>query len=392
MILDTTHHNLKYISVDRGSYSRIKGSNLTSLDQIVRAEKFGHSPDDYRFYNTYTRWENKNPYYSSGIYLASSIELTKAIEGKKYCNNITNIKSVYFDKECKYPRFKLNTFTNIKRRINPAKADACIVSPKYFAPYPGGDSSTSYYTGNQVLILFSKKELTHYFIDYFPRVSDSYRPYIQNIMKSLVPTIEYTLDCWSKILIKAGILPEDCEKFYEGEVVMLDNKEIRYLNDLFERYPTIIYDTDIDKMVNNGLSALTDSDIQSIEHMLSSQDQSVVSMGLKLLSNYDLSKHVCSIGMLIIRNWSKIYMNPTSTSVGFEHVLHTLGLSRKNMNWWNTRRLINDLYKHSTNDEDKNRARNIIKSELYQEIREYLNTYGETKYSAFGFKINFSIE
>ena len=63
-------------------------------------------------------------------------------------------------------------------------------------------------------------------------------------------------------------------------------------------------------------------------------------------------------------NWSTITSNPAFKSVGFQQILNTLGISEREVYSGITDNIINKLYKSSTNDADKERARKIVIDKL----------------------------
>lgn len=154
----------------------------------------------------------------------------------------------------------------------------------------------------------------------------------------------------------------------------------------------ITYDTELDRFISTGLQQPTMEDLETIGRMLSSTDNSVVGMGLKLLSNYDISTSICSVGILIAQNWENVGSSPVSRSTGFEQVLKTLGLTRIELNSYKIDKIINTLYKNSTDEKDKEKARNIIKQKVIAEIqRNWESTYAK-KFTNLDFNFKFTIE
>ena len=98
--------------------------------------------------------------------------------------------------------------------------------------------------------------------------------------------------------------------------------------------------------------------------MLESQDPTVVGMGIKLLSGYNIPDSTCSVGILLMSNWSTITSNPAFKSVGFQQILNTLGISEREVYSGITDNIINKLYKSSTNDADKEKARKMVIDKL----------------------------
>ena len=151
-----------------------------------------------------------------------------------------------------------------------------------------------------------------------------------------------------------GIIPADCTLFYSGKCYFFtDNSEYEQVNNILNNYMKVIYDTELDKFVSNNLSTLTEDDLKSLSGMLGSQDPTVVGMGIKLLSGYNIPDSVCSVGVLLMSNWNTITSNSAFKSVGFQQILNTLGISEREVYSGITDNIINKLYKSSTNDADK---------------------------------------
>ena len=154
----------------------------------------------------------------------------------------------------------------------------------------------------------------------------------------------------------------------------------------------ITYDTELDRFISAALQQPTMEDLETMARMFSSTDNSIVGMGLKLLSNYDISTSICSVGILIAQNWGNIASSSVSKSTGFEQVLKTLGLTRSELNSYEIDRIINTLYKNSTDKEDKEKVRNIIKQKIIAEIQKYWEPKYAKKFVNLGLDFKFTIE
>lgn len=177
------------------------------------------------------------------------------------------------------------------------------------------------------------------------------------------------LHSWASALKNSGILPLDCTIVYYGEIILMNEVEVTHITNLYSKYMLITYDTELDKFVSNLLQQPNQEDIETIDRMLSSTDESVVGMGIKLLSNYDLSHSICTVGMMIMQHWNHIVNSSVHKSVGFEHVLSILGLNRYDLNSHNRDKMINDLYQSSSDDQDKTLARNVVINHLKREMQ-----------------------
>ena len=109
--------------------------------------------------------------------------------------------------------------------------------------------------------------------------------------------------------------------------------------------------------------------------MLQSSDQTTVGMGIKLISSYNIVDAACSIGILISSSWNNISSNYAVKSVGFQQVLKTLGISEGSLHSGRTLEIVNNLYKTSTNTEDKEKAKGIILEKIKEELNQKWNYF-----------------
>lgn len=106
----------------------------------------------------------------AGLYLGHTTDLDALIASKKY--TLTNAtKTVYFDASCKYPRYKLSEYSNLKKKLNPVKADCCIISkPSFDVEYlnvgPNGKSWGNFDQNKltKQVVMYSVKEDMYYLI------------------------------------------------------------------------------------------------------------------------------------------------------------------------------------------------------------------------------------
>ena len=134
----------------------------------------------------------------------------------------------------------------------------------------------------------------------------------------------------------------------------------------------IIYDTELDKFICEGLMPITEDDINTLHNMLSSNDNSVVGLGLKLLSSYDITSDPLSIVLLLHKYWSKIRYNDVAKSVGFKQVITSLQID-ENYLGKNRDNLINQVFDACHTDEAKAKAREAVRLMVLREAQEYMN-------------------
>lgn len=325
------------------------------------------------------------------ILLGSNEDVKNLIKSKINTNPISSFKKVYFDKLCKYPRFKVKELTSISRSLKPLNVDSCIITPIEFQEY------NYWYKGKlkyDILVGFSKSSNSYYFInetDYSYSNSTLEVFYKQKL--SQFPNLDPQNSLLSA-LIADKILPIDTIPYYQGKIIVLKNNGYEYVNNIINNYTKITYDTELDKFINTNLQKLTSSDIKEIDKMLKSSDDTVVGMGMKLLSNFDIDSSRCTLAILILNNWDNIVDNFTFKSVGFQQVLKSVygNYSKINIGSRTSRdKYLNSVYETSTNSDDKKYAKDFAKDQILSVLNSQADSF-MTTLSNFGFKITISIE
>lgn len=400
MILEITTHKIKYIAIDVYCDCYTWAPQYVAkndLKDYVMVTDFGLQPkNDYYIYTYGSKWDRPKtvPNNAKCIFLGEISDINNEINKKLNPSDPSTFKKVYFDPNCKYPRFKLSSLTNIKRCLDFTKADTVIISQPDFEPYKV-KAAVEDKCREDVLILYSRRNDTYYFIDYYPdklRKSSEDQKF-QALLSKYADLQTVGLHRWASALIRGNILPTDCKEVYYGKVILTNTtNDIQFINNLFTQYMLITYDTELDRFISTALQQPTMEDLETIGRMLSSTDNSVVGMGLKLLSNYDISTSVCSVGILIAQNWGNISSSSVSKSTGFEQVLKTLGLNRLELNRYEIDAIINTLYKNSTDKEDREKARNIVKQKIIAEIQKDWESKYAKKFVNLGLDFKFTIE
>lgn len=395
MVIDNSKQNLFYINTNWSFATR---STVFSDEEIKNMFKVVNFNCEFTFENLNYNYYTRNAYYSyghaddpskaCGIYLGDQTSFNKTINSKINQNNISTFKKVYFDPSCKYPRFKLSEKTNIKRCLNPQKADSIIISKRefkkyvYYGVFRGDRDSYVYY---------SKSQNQYFFLDYYVNnVIDKSRIKFEQIVKSHIGHNMKNITDFADFLIQIKIIPADSNLFYKGPVYLLDEKNVTYFNNIINNYMLLTYYTELDKFVNINLQKPNSEDLETLHHMLSSTDDSVIGMGLKLLSNYDITSSACSIGTLLIQNRDNIKRNSTITSVGFEQILKTLNITAYELKYGSPDEMTNRLYKVSTNEEDKEKTKVVIINKVKDLLLASANSYKEL-FSNFNLNIEIKI-
>lgn len=326
----------------------------------------------------------------SGLYLGHITDLDALITSKKY--TLTNTtKTVYFDANCKYPRYKLSEYSTLKKKLNPAKADCCIISkPSFDIDYlnvgPNGKCWGDLDQNNltkQVVMYSAKKDMYYLIWDTeTPKWNGSgmrdrtYNKFLQN---NGFTTATYTIGQYVSDLVQWNIIPQDCKQVYIGTITAIPNNLYTTIENICNTYMQIIYDTELDAFISQTLKIMDAEDIKTLTTMLSSRDASVVAMGIKLLATYNIQERICTTGTMIISNWSNIRYNNVRSSVGFQNIIKQLGLDIGEIsdNMYRQNKLINKLYNLSKNEDDRNACRNTILEQIKQRLMKDFEEYSK---------------
>lgn len=309
------------------------------------------------------------PRYCYGLLLGEKPNLDEIIKFK-INNNINVSDKLYFDVNCTYPRFKLAS-KDMKRTIKLDKADKVVIS-KYNPIYV---KATSYYLREtKPYLVYSPSEDVYY---YFSHVRDPY--YDSGYSKSIVHFNQIYKKYSStghqtelyEILKRLSIIPHDSFVLPEN-VWLLTEQDYKYIDNITNKYMQIIYDTELDKFICDGLMPVTEDDIITLHNMFSSNDNSVVGLGLKLLSSYDITSDPLSIVLLLHKHYSKIRYNDAYKSVGFKQVMNSLQINEGYLGH-NRDKLINQVFEACHTDETKAKAREAVRLMVLREAQEYMN-------------------
>lgn len=385
MLLDFTKNKLKIVNCDyyqrkagNSSYNSSQVGPNPNLASLLRVYECNSDDRDYIgddvSYNSPLRYGTLN-----GIYLGDNEDFQTVI-ANKIATNLTGVKKIYFDPASKYPRFKLNELTSIKRCLSPSKADVCVL-PKVniptYKPFHSSTKNTNPYK-SIVQIYYSKSEDAYYLIDHCPEYCYAKQNTLdlQKFINNAATSGTTGIDKFVSAILNEKIIPSDCTLFYKGKICILSEKsEFELVNNILNNYMKIIYDTELDKFINCNLQDLTDDDLKSLTGMLKSSDPTVVGMGIKLISSYNIVNSSCSVGILIASSWNNITNNSACKSVAFKQVLKTLSLEERDLYSGNMLRIINKLYQISTDEKDREKARKLVLLNIESEINQKLEHY-----------------
>ena len=267
---------------------------------------------------------------------------------------LTEGATLYFDKSATFPRYKLEG-SGFKRCIKKEKADFIIVG---------------------------KTDAKGYYRSWFYVYEDPNYMYVAY----------YATDdaANQKAFREAGLT--NMKLVWNGHC----NIYGPYSQILLETNPTkpLIYDTDLDAYINKTLPTITESDVKQILTMLTSNDNSIVDLGLKTLASYDTtSRPMTTKAILLINNgWTRAN---GSTSVAVETMLTSLGLTRAHCSNYNLKSRLNWINQTNTpyTDEDKVLARSIMRDCIVELLEKELAPFRRTFESEnMNFKITLNVE
>lgn len=217
---------------------------------------------------------------------------------KKYLkNNLSTVKSIpeksklYFDKSSKFPRFKLEQ-TDYKRCIKIDKADYIVAKAE--AP------SCNYYTAYVSII----------------ETPDGYYGTRENLTKT---------DCHNllNVVMSSIIIHNDSIKY------KLTQSELVYLNCITNKYSVpMILDDDLNSTVDKLNPVLTIDDVDQIYTMLKSSDPETAGLGLKILTNYNVSETPCSTRFILGSTHNEWRWSNAKTGVSVKNMLESIDYYR----------------------------------------------------------------
>ena len=210
-------------------------------------------------------------------------------------------KKIYFHPKSKFPRFKLMG-TDYKRTIKPDKCD-CIVVPE---------------VSERWIYIYTKMRI------YKDKRSNDLFGISKGIYDARFSDEKHFLEC-----IK--LWNNDDLEFVQTTNIAEVNKENSFAIDvLLGKYTKpIITDTMLDLEISKSLPIISESDIDSIDSMLGSTDQSVVEMGLKLLTGFNVFETPTIIKTLLYKHWNVATSNKALNSVAVRKMLNSVDADRK---------------------------------------------------------------
>ena len=281
-LLSVAEHKIKKIE-----FNNYWKSSTCSVDSLLTIKDHRYDrPSNY----SYTHLHSSH----YGIFLGDKNNLDTELAINKFSGLP---KTLYFSANSKFPRHKA-TEAKIKRKLSPETADAIVsdnITPnagRYNIP---GSQSIE----NSVYIFYSEKSQIYYYAEYqkcSPRyvhspiertANDSWfanKFGLKLGMEFVKPIVEY--------YSKQGLLPEDITLLYEGPLCFCNKEQTEVLSLVIDSGMKLIYDTDLDTVIVAGQTELDKDSLDQIDKMLQSEDESVVGMAMKLMTNCNYQKHM----------------------------------------------------------------------------------------------------
>ena len=240
--------------------------------------------------------------------------------------------TLYFDKGCTFPRFKLQG-TDFKRCVKPSKADYIVIPRDPFKDCTD----------------FSANPKFRYKFEY-------------DNCEYLVPTEFYNF---------YTNLQELCVPIDFQDLVYCTTKSVAQTlyNIEFVYNKPFIYEDDLELLISKDLEKLDEESLMSIYDMLKSSDESSIELGCKLLSSFDVFEVPLATSMLLFltqNNWIK---NKGANSTTFKSSLQTLNYPAYGY------RYIDLVFKEHAikNEKDRQLAKKLIEPWIRQKIENACN-------------------
>lgn len=263
-------------------------------DQLINNRAHGWSYDPFT---------GPSGYYDDSIACGTNVyprqDLTNILNQK--VTTLNPKSTLFFDQSSKFPRFKLG-LTDNKRCVKIPKADYVVVS-----------GNTTTYTSDKEYVVIEDRD-TMYFV-----WQDEWDTWFGGRLSN-----------FESQLLGYHNFSADAKVIYNGKVQSYV-KDSLYLAKYISGEYTVpfITDNDLDKICCSMCPEPTYDEFISIIDMLNSDDTSVVQLGIKLLSGYNVEKYKLSF-RLILQTRNKWFIN-CGNLVACKQLMSTLGITNYNV-------------------------------------------------------------
>ena len=238
--------------------------------------------DPYNFEKTKNGVQDRDFVYENSYYFVGENVILGEFDNKdiKTVKQLPKEAALYFDKACKFPRFKLNG--QFKRTIKVDKADAIVIT-----------KSNRHYdirsTQQGVLIEFEKRCV-----------------FVENVRLNSFKNIE---DFIKNVEIYGNNVGKFVKIVHTGKITTVA-KSANYLYEIYSgNYAKpIILSCDLDKLINKEMQELDYDQLKSIEEMLASKDLDIVKMALTTLCGFNVDQYKLTLRVIFYlnRSWTTV--------------------------------------------------------------------------------------
>lgn len=366
--------NITPIKVFHRSYYYNDTSKLNTKEKLYYYLKF-YDCSDGNFYNSFY-----------GLYCGNSQQLTKEITSKFYEGKLCDIKNIIIDKSVTLQREKVRQCDKVKIVRDPNKADCCFCNKYTFNTKERWNKN---HKGE--IVIYSKDNDNYYIInEELNHLDQQERSFVTDYLELNTDSTKETPERWLDMLKDLEIIDQSCEIIYIGDVVLLEtSSKTNEVYNILTKYNKILYVDSLNEIINDSFLPLTKEAFDNLENMFHSKDFETVELATRMLSSYNLN-YICSMALLVIRNWYRIQDTKARHSIGFRTIMETLGCNIREFGW-RSAYIIDELYQKSKCDEDKALVRDIIKHNIEEKIKNIIQQQ-INQYEEMDFKIEFTLE
>lgn len=260
--------------------------------------------------------------------------------------NVNQSSTLYFDKACTFPRYKLEG-TNFRRCIKVDKADYIVIPKSY-------NKIWNFNTSNFIY-----------------EIEDDKRIYL------------FDQNAYDIIPDKSKF---DIKKFEQTNYLYTDTQTLGFFayNVLNVYNKPFIFEEDLDRLISETHLEKLDADtVNSIYEMMSSKDADSVELGCKLLTSFNVFDKTLTTSLLLFLTQDNWYHNKGSKSVTFKSMLQSLHYPDRGYSWIE---LVFKLHQIS-NAEDRELSKLLIEPWLRKEMMRVIGNL----LNSCPYKVNFNI-
>lgn len=287
----------------------------------------------------------------------------------------SEVTKLYFSKKSKYPRYKLREFTNIKKTLKVENADF-IVHPRFYLKY----MHNNFYSYNNCFKDFDNNVV--------------YLATDGGVM-NLFPKEKKKEACDTKFLCLLKEVYKASENTKPiGNLIFYKNIVDENLLDQIVTYKkSVISDEYLSKIVSTNLLKFDEENYQMIDDMLSSTDNSNVSLGLEMLTSYNYNENPFRVAFLLFKNLKSVRYNKSANSTAFQEMLSYLNLNKHldSYSYHNVFEYIANINGKNACDEDINFSKEVVKKGIINILAE-LPYMGNGLFEKLGFDIKIDVE